>query len=84
MSIKGKAVGWALKLVGARLGGVKPYVLGAGMILAGLAGLVGAMVPDGGIPALDVDSSLGLIALGGATIAGKKVADKQDAVAAGK
>lgn len=81
MSVKGRAAGWVLKMVGARLGGIKPYVLGAGMILAGVAGMISAMLPDQGIPGMDVDTSLGLITMGGITLAGKKVADKQDAKA---
>jgi hypothetical protein len=82
--MKGKLVGGVLRFAGGKMGGKKPYVAGAGMILAGLAGLIGYMLPDEGIPVMDVDTALTLIATGGALIAGKKVANVKAAAAAAK
>lgn len=58
-------IGRLLRLVGAKMDGYKTAAGGIGMILLGIAGLLGQAFPDQqGLPKMEIDDSLTLIAGG--------------------
>lgn len=61
----GKALAW----LGQRLDGYKTKIGGAGLVMVGIAGVIGRMFPDQGLPAMDVTEALEAIA-GGITVIG--------------
>jgi hypothetical protein len=73
-------IGKLLRWLGGRLDGYRTNIAGIGMILTGVAGLVGYMFPDiEGLPKMDVDAALmsisggfGLIGIGGKLEKGKR------------
>jgi ABC-type cobalamin transport system permease subunit len=64
MSIKIKILGLALKYLGKKLDGRKTYLGGVGLILTGVVGLIGHIVPDMNLPKVSVDNALASISAG--------------------
>lgn len=75
----GKLLGW----VGRRLDGYKTLIGGIGLMLVGVAGLIGRMFPDQGLPAMEVGDALEAIAGGVAVIGLGGKAEKIKAAMAG-
>lgn len=64
MSLKGKLIGGILRFVGKKLDGKKTYIGAAGLILTGVVGLLAYIVPDMGLPEMEVETALGTISAG--------------------
>lgn len=53
-----------LGFVGKKLDGYKTKIGGVGIILVGVTGIIGQIFPDQGLPAVDLETSIGSIAAG--------------------
>lgn len=64
MSIKGRLIGGVLGFVGKKLDGKKTYIGAIGLILTGIVGLIGYIVPDAELPRMEVEVAISTISAG--------------------
>jgi len=64
MNLLHKLIASALGYFGKKLDGKKTYLGGAGLILTGVVGLLGYVVPDQGLPQMEVEACIGYISGG--------------------